>query len=108
MTDAATFLALARALAQTAEVPHSGRRAFRRRVIFATLASDEASANLRLSPQDQDHWCALLPQAVAPVPGGWGAQGWTNVALTALDEATLALLLDRAWDSAGPPQRPRH
>lgn len=55
MPDPATFRTLALACEGTTEVLHFNRPAFRRRVIFATLAPDGTSANLRLTPDQQAH-----------------------------------------------------
>lgn len=104
MPDAATFLHIVAALPDTTEQPHSGRRAFCRRVIFATLAADGLSANLRFTPDSQQHWCGLLPAGLAPVAGAWGVRGWTTATLAALDATDLAVLLRHAWDQAGPVQ----
>nr|WP_253949109.1 MmcQ/YjbR family DNA-binding protein [Mangrovicoccus sp. HB161399] len=81
--------------------PHFDRTAYRVRKGFATLAPDRASANLFLSPEEQEHWCALLPGAFAPVPNKWGARGATTVTLDAIDEAALLPALRSAWRAAG-------
>lgn len=91
---------LALALEGTTEAPHFDRRAFRARTIYATLAPGGLTANLKLDRDQQDHWCALLPLALSPVPNKWGAQGWTLVRLDQLEEADLALLLRLAWSGA--------
>ncbi len=101
MPDPATFRTLALSCEGTTEALHFDRRAFRRRVIFATLAPDGASANLRLAPDQQAHWCSLLPHALRPVPNNWGARGWTTLDLATLDAAEAALLLRLAWQGAG-------
>lgn len=90
MIKAARFRALALALDDATEAPHMDRAAFRTpQRIFATLAADEASANLKLAPEHQELFVSAAPQAFAPVPGGWGAQGWTRVDFASVDEAVL-------------------
>jgi hypothetical protein len=80
------------------------RTAFRARRIFATLAADGASANLKLTPGDQAMKTMLAPEAFAPVAGGWGVMGWTCVRLAALSDAELldALRLAHARAAARP------
>jgi hypothetical protein len=100
--NAATFRRLALALPDTTEVPHMDRAAFRTpRRIFATLAADGASANLRLEPEEQDALVHMQPDVFQPVSGGWGEQGWTVATLSALRVAdATAVLADahaHAW-----------
>ena len=49
----------------------------------------------------------MAPQAFAPVPGGWGRQGWTTATLAALSVAELKDALTTAWRHAVPKPRPR-
>jgi hypothetical protein len=92
--NAATFRRIALALPDTTEVPHMERAAFRTpRRIFATLAANGATANLRLELAEQDALVHAHPEAFQPVSGGWGEQGWTVATLAALavEEATAVL-----------------
>lgn len=93
----AEFRALALSLPGTTEAPHFDRAAFKVRRIYASLAADEGSANLNLSPEEQAHYAALLPHAIRPVANAWGARGWTEVALDRLDTAALEGPLRAAW-----------
>lgn len=81
----------------TTEAPHFGRRAFRTRSIYATLAPGGQTATVKLDRAQQEHWCALLPHALSPVPNKWGIQGWTQLHLDELAEEDLSLLLRLAW-----------
>lgn len=96
---------LALALAGTSEVPHMDRAAFKVARIYATLAADGASANFRFRSEEQEFICMMAPDAFAPVPGGWGRQGWTTAVLSRLDEARLAQALETAWAHALPVRR---
>ena len=102
------FTRLALSFDGVASAPHMDRTAFRARRIFATLAADGASANLKLTPEDQAMKTMLAPEAFTPVAGGWGAMGWTTARLSALSDAELldALRLAHAFGSA-PPRRAR-
>jgi hypothetical protein len=92
---------LAVALPGTTEAPHFDRQAFKVRTIFATVPPDGRTANLRLTPDDQAHWCSLLPDVLAPVPNRWGQQGWTTVTLADISPDDLAAVLRRAWEIGG-------
>jgi hypothetical protein len=105
--NAATFRRLALALPDASEVPHMDRAAFRTpRRIFATLAADGRSANLRLDPEEQDALVGMRPDAFQAVPGGWGEQGWTVVTLAALGVAdATAVLADAHARAVQKPER---
>ncbi|RAI43846.1 MmcQ/YjbR family DNA-binding protein [Rhodoplanes roseus] len=92
---------LALSLAGTAEAAHGDRRAFKVARIYATLAADGGSANLRFSPDEQALKCTVAPDAFAPVPNAWGEQGWTTVTLAAVSPAELENALTLAWARAG-------
>ena len=94
------FRALALALPGTTEKPHFNRTAFRARRQFATLAPDGASANLLLTPDEQEHWCTLS-DAVSPVPNKWGQQGWTTLDLARADDDIVAAMLATARRNGG-------
>lgn len=100
-SNAADLRRLALDLPGTTEVPHFDRTAFRVRRIYATLPRDGMTANLKLSPDEQAHWCAILPSALRPVPNRWGAQGWTEATLARLDPDDLAAVLRAAWRTGG-------
>jgi hypothetical protein len=102
MATAEEFRRLALSLEGTSEAPHGDRTAFRARRIFATLAPDGATANLKLAPDEQELKCLLRPDAFAPVPNRWGVQGWTTVRLAALGVPELEAAIERAWRHAQP------
>ncbi len=85
------------ALEGTAEQPHFDRQAFKARRIFATLAADQLTANIRLPPEEQEFRCAAHPDAYRPLPNKWGAQGWTTVFLSVLTSEELSVVLASAW-----------
>jgi hypothetical protein len=49
----------------------------------------------------------LAPDAFAPVPGGWGTQGWTTATLAAMSAAQLQDALETAWRHAVQKRKPR-
>ena len=109
MATGEDFRRIALSLEGTSEAPHFDRAAFRVARIYATLAADRQSANLKFAPDEQEFKCMLAPEAFAPIPGGWGRQGWTVATLAALSEADLRAALEIAWRHAQPrsPKRRR-
>jgi hypothetical protein len=91
---------MAGALAGTIEAPHFDRAAFKVARIYVTLAADGRTANFKFTPDEQEFKCMLAPEAFAPVPGGWGRQGWTTATLAAMSAAELQDALETAWRHA--------
>jgi hypothetical protein len=98
---------IALSLDGTTEAPHFDRAAFKVARIYATLAADSRTANLKLSPDEQEFKCMMAPEAFAPVGGAWGKQGWTTATLSALSVAELRDALETAWRHAVPKKRAR-
>lgn len=98
---------MALALAGTIEAPHFDRTAFKVTRIYATLAADGRTANFKFTPDEQEFKCMLAPDAFAPVPGGWGAQGWTTATLAAMSAGQLQDALETAWRHAVQKRKPR-
>jgi len=96
------FRAVALSLEGTTEAPHFERSAFKAKRIFATLASDQRSANLLLTPDEQEFYTGLKPAAFSRVPNKWGDRGWTCVSLAELDADLLRAVLESAWRAAHP------
>ena len=97
MTTASDLTEIALALEGTTAAPHFDRIAFKVRRTYATLAADGLSANLKLTPDEQEFKVMMAPEAFAAVPGGWGRQGWTVVTLAAVGREELAAALEMAW-----------
>jgi hypothetical protein len=97
MATAADLRKLALALEGTTEAPHFDRVAFRAATIYATVAADGKTANVKLDAGDQTHKTEILPEAFAPVAGRWGQSGWTTVTLSAVSKPILAETLRSAW-----------
>jgi hypothetical protein len=97
MATARQFTDIALSLEGTVAQPHFDRTAFKARRIFATLAPDKLSANIRFSPEEQEFRCEAQPDAYRPIPNKWGAQGWTIATLSALTPDDLSVALRSAW-----------
>ncbi len=100
MTSSSDFTEIALRLGGTTAAPHFDRTAFKVRRIYATLAADGLTANLKLTPDEQEFKVLLAPDSFAAVPGGWGRQGWTTVTLAAMTREELAAALELAWRHA--------
>ena len=99
---------LALSLDNATSYPHFDRIAFRTpRRTFATLALDGRDLNFMFDLAQQEHFCKLAPDAIAPVAGGWGRMGATRCDLKKIDAATfvIALKAAHARASAPPPKR---
>ncbi len=94
---------LALSLEGAFEVMHVDRPAFRtKRKIFATLPPGEQAVNLMFDPPTQEFFCEQAPQAIAPLPGGWGRMGMSRCDLTRADESLIHSALKAAHALAAP------
>jgi hypothetical protein len=98
---------MALALEGTTEAPHFDRAAFKVARIYVTLSADGRSANFKFTPDEQEFKCMMAPEAFAPVPNKWGAQGWTTANLAKLSSADLRIALETARAHALPAKKPR-
>jgi hypothetical protein len=107
MANADDFRRIALSFEGAGEYPHFDRRAFKARVTFATLATDELSANIKFAPDEQALKCAVAPDSFAALDNAWGAHGWTRATLATLGEAELKAALEMAWRHAAPKAKAR-
>lgn len=100
----AQFRRLALALPEAVASAHMGHPDFRvGGRIFATLGyPDQRFAVVMLSPDDQEAFVKLAPDAFAPVKGAWGARGSTTVLLRRADAGAVAAALRAAWRRRAP------
>jgi hypothetical protein len=105
MSNAADFRRIARSLEGTSEAVHFDRAAFKVARIYATLAADGRTANLKFTPDEQEMKCLLAAEAFAAVPNAWGQQGWTTVILSKVTAAELGHALEIAWRHGLPKRR---
>jgi hypothetical protein len=100
----AEFRRLALALPESTEAGHMGHPDFRvRGKVFATLGyPDESWAMVKLTPEQQAAFVEAAPKVFAPVKGGWGLRGATNVRLTAASRTRVGPALDTAWRNVAP------
>lgn len=71
--------------------------------IFATLGYPEDGwAMVKLFPDQQTEFVSANPGMFAPVKGGWGKQGCTNVILKAATKEKVKAAMTAAWERAAP------
>lgn len=101
---AAEFRRLALSLPETEERAHMDHPDFRvGGKIFATLGyPDKSWAMVKLFPDQQAKFVAADPKMFAPVKGGRGRQGGTNVLLKAASKERVREALATAWQNTAP------
>jgi len=102
MANESDFRAIACALEGTIFAPHFDRTAFKVNRTYATLAKNGKSANLKLTPDEQELKCMVHSKGFRPVDNKWGQQGWTVCTLSALTKDELSAALEMAWKHAVP------
>ena len=107
MARAADLRRIALSLEGTTAAPHFDRTAFKVARIYATLAPDGLTTNLKLTSDEQELKCTVAAEAFAPVPNAWGKQGWTTVTLSKLTVPELRSALEMAWRHAVPTAKRR-
>ena len=100
MVSAEEFTKVALAFDRVTRHQHFDRTAFKARVIFATLAADGLSANVKFSPEDQQFKVMLAPEIFSALDNAWGRQGWTRVDLAAAHAEELRAALGMAYEAA--------
>jgi hypothetical protein len=98
MATATDVRKLALGLEGTTEHPHFDRAAFKVKRIYATLAADGKSLNLKLTPEEQEFKTMMAPDVFSQIPNAWGRQGWTALDLRAVSKAELGSALAMAWE----------
>lgn len=98
------FRRLALRLPEASESAHMAHPDFRvRGRIFATLGYPDAGFGMvKLTPGQQEAVVAAEPSVYAPVKGGWGAKGATQVRLRGAKTRSLGLALTLAWRNVAP------
>jgi hypothetical protein len=100
----AGFRKMALSLPEATESAHMGHPDFRvRGKIFATLGWPDGDwAMVKLTPEQQTAFVDSAPKVFAPVKGGWGLRGATNVNLKAASARALRPAMMTAWRNVAP------
>jgi hypothetical protein len=100
-----TFRKLALSFEETTEAPHFEVTSFKvKGKIFATLNPPHHRGCVRLSPVDQDVFCAFDPEVIYKVPNAWAKYGWTNINLKKVKREMLLDALTTAYCTVAPPK----
>lgn len=100
-----TFRKLALNFDQTTEAQHFEVVSFKvKGKIFATLNAPFHRGCVRLSPIDQDVFCAFDPEVIYKVPNAWAKYGWTNINLKKVKREMLLDALTSAYCTVAPPK----
>lgn len=102
MATAGDLRRIALSLDGTTEAPHVDRFAFKVARIYVTLAGDGRTANLCLTPDEQEFKVMLAPELFHRLDNAWGRKGWTRINLAAASEADLRGVLEMAHQHALP------
>jgi len=83
MITGKAFTAMALSFPGTAEQPHFERTGFKvtGRRMFASYLEHDNTANIFLTPQEQDVFCKIDKEHIYPVPNKWGEKGATTFVL---------------------------
>jgi hypothetical protein len=98
------FRQLALSLPEVIESSHMAHPDFRvRKKIFATLwYPDREWAMVKLTPLQQEEFVLAHRNIFVPVPGAWGAKGYTNVHLKRVSRTSARDALVTAWRNTAP------
>ena len=107
MATADDLRRIALSLEGTTEAPHFDRAAFRVKRNYVTLAADGRTANLKLTPDEQEFKVMMAPELFQAIDNGWGRQGWTTLTLAPASEDDLRAALEMAHAHAVGPARRR-
>ena len=92
------FREIALSFAETAEVPHFEKRAFRsKRKIFATLLEADSIGVALLTAAEQYVFCRLDEKNIYPVPNKWGLKGATCLNIKNISKKILREILGMAY-----------
>lgn len=101
----ADFRKLALSLPEAEASAHMGHPDFRvNKKIFATLFTreDVEYGMVKLTPEQQKQFVQDEPKMFAPIPGGWGRSGATQVNLKAAKVGPVRKALHAAWLNIAP------
>lgn len=92
------FRSLALSFEGVTEAPHFHRTSFRiGKKIFATMDEQKNEVMVKLTPAEQSVFSEIDPEMIYPVPGKWGLNGSTFIALRKVKKDLLSDALERAY-----------
>ncbi|MBN8835914.1 MAG: MmcQ/YjbR family DNA-binding protein [Sphingobacteriia bacterium] len=93
------FIEMALSFPFTEQVKHFERIGFKitGKRMFATYLSNNNTANIFLTPAEQNIFCAMDIENIYPVPNKWGAKGATTFALDNVSKEFVMEALHSAY-----------
>ena len=85
--------------AGTETMPHFDRVGFKvtKRRMFATYLEADNTANIFLTPEEQQTFCRIDKKNIFPVPNKWGEKGATTFRIENLDASIVREALASAY-----------
>lgn len=97
------FRRLAMSMPEAVEGEHMNHPDFRvGKKIFATLMPDGEHAMVKLTPPQQRQFVRANPKCFAPVKGGWGERGATQILLKQAARASVQAAIVATWRNTAP------
>lgn len=95
------FIRMALSFPGTEQTPHFERMGFKitGRRMFATYLAKDHTANIFLTPEEQQQFCSFDRDHIYPVPNKWGEKGATTFALAHLNPPVVQEALQSAYDA---------
>ena len=95
------FREMALQFAGTETAPHFDRVAFKvvKRRSFATYLETDNTANIFLTPEEQNAFCRMDKKNIFPVPNKWGDKGATTFVLNRVDPTLVREALMSAYSN---------
>ncbi|RYD82705.1 MAG: MmcQ/YjbR family DNA-binding protein [Sphingobacteriales bacterium] len=98
MSSNDNFRQIALSFAETTEVPHFEKHAFRsNKKIFATLIEESGLGVALLSQAEQYIFCKTDEKNIYPVPNKWGLKGATYLIVKNISKKLLKEILETAY-----------
>ncbi|MEQ1765460.1 MAG: MmcQ/YjbR family DNA-binding protein [Pyrinomonadaceae bacterium] len=93
------FREMALEFAGTETVPHFERVGFKvvKRRMFATYFEADNTANIFLTPKEQQTFCRMDKKNISPIPNKWGEKGATTFRIENLDASIVREALLSAY-----------
>jgi len=103
MISSSNFKKMALAFDGATEQPHFEKTSFWvNKKIFATLDEAKQIAVVKLAMEEQAVFCLYDKTVIYPVPGKWGLQGWTMIALKKVRKEMLLDALTVSYCNVAP------
>jgi hypothetical protein len=100
MISMKTFREMALSFPHTEQVPHFERIGFKiiGRRMFATYLEKDNTANIFLTPREQQVFCEIDKKNIYPVPNKWGESGATTFELNSVAKGVVTEALLSAYN----------